>query len=290
MKILVIGGTRFFGIHMVRALIARDHDITIATRGNSSDSFGDSVKRIVFDRSDENSCVKAFSGNSYDVVIDKIAYSSNDVKRIAKAISCKRYIVMSSTAVYNPLHMNTKENDFVPENTMNELVWCERSDVDYGEGKRNVERTACKLLNDVPLVFVRYPFVVGEDDYTQRLRFYIEHILNNQPMNIDNLDCQMSFINSREAGEFISFLAEKEFTGPINGANVGTVSIKEMIDYVEKKTGKKAIIASDGESAPYNGTPANSIDVTEATKLGYDFTDIDEWIYELIDRILISNL
>lgn len=33
MKILVIGGTRFFGIHMVNALLQRGYDITIATRG-----------------------------------------------------------------------------------------------------------------------------------------------------------------------------------------------------------------------------------------------------------------
>ena len=31
MKILVIGGTRFFGIHMVNELLAKGHDVTIAT-------------------------------------------------------------------------------------------------------------------------------------------------------------------------------------------------------------------------------------------------------------------
>lgn len=40
MKILVIGGTRFFGIHMVEELLKAGHDITIATRGRASDSFG----------------------------------------------------------------------------------------------------------------------------------------------------------------------------------------------------------------------------------------------------------
>ena len=48
MKILVIGGTRFFGIHMVKELLDRGHDITIATRGLTPDNFGDKVKRIVF--------------------------------------------------------------------------------------------------------------------------------------------------------------------------------------------------------------------------------------------------
>lgn len=46
MNILVIGGTRFFGIHMVNELLTAGYDVTIATRGKASDSFGDKVKRI----------------------------------------------------------------------------------------------------------------------------------------------------------------------------------------------------------------------------------------------------
>ena len=48
MNILVIGGTRFFGIPMVDKLLEAGHDVTIATRGLSPDSFGGRVKRIVF--------------------------------------------------------------------------------------------------------------------------------------------------------------------------------------------------------------------------------------------------
>lgn len=35
MNILVIGGTRFFGIHMVNELLTAVHDVTIATRGKA---------------------------------------------------------------------------------------------------------------------------------------------------------------------------------------------------------------------------------------------------------------
>lgn len=50
MNILVIGGTRFFGIHMVNELLTAGYDVTIATRGKASDSFGDKVKRIFLER------------------------------------------------------------------------------------------------------------------------------------------------------------------------------------------------------------------------------------------------
>ena len=35
MKILVIGGTRYFGIHMVNKLLEQGHEVTIATRGKA---------------------------------------------------------------------------------------------------------------------------------------------------------------------------------------------------------------------------------------------------------------
>ena len=50
MKILVIGGTRFFGIHMVNKLLELWHSVTIATRGNAKNNFGDRVSRIILER------------------------------------------------------------------------------------------------------------------------------------------------------------------------------------------------------------------------------------------------
>ena len=53
MNILVVGGTRFFGIPMIEKLISDGHDVTVATRGRNQDRFGDKVKRLILDRSDE---------------------------------------------------------------------------------------------------------------------------------------------------------------------------------------------------------------------------------------------
>lgn len=41
MNILMLGGTRFFGIHTVKALLSKGHAVTIATRGITKDEFGD---------------------------------------------------------------------------------------------------------------------------------------------------------------------------------------------------------------------------------------------------------
>ena len=93
----------------------------------------------------------------------------------------------------------------------------------------------------------------------------------------------MGFIRSDEAGKFMAFLVDKNIRGAINGSSEGTISIKEIIDYVEKKTETKAIINEEGESAPYNGEPEYSINTEKAQSLGFQFSSLHDWIYDLLD-------
>lgn len=49
MNILVLGGTGFFGKHLVWELLHRGHEVTIATRGRTPDDFGDRDRRLIVD-------------------------------------------------------------------------------------------------------------------------------------------------------------------------------------------------------------------------------------------------
>lgn len=281
MKILVIGGTMFFGVHMVEALLDNGHDVTIATRGLARDNFGDRVKRIIMDRTKPESIKGALAGKHYDLVIDKIAYCSNDIKAVLDVVSCDKYIHTSTVSVYNSNKLVWTEKDFDPYHTP--LVWCSRTDFNYGEIKRQAECALFQAYKDIPSIAVRFPFVIGLDDYTKRLFYYVENIMKSVPMHINNLDSKMSFISSDEAGKFMAFLADKDFTGPINACSQGAFSPREIIDYVEKKTGKKAILDENGGEAPYNGCPTFSINTDTAKKIGYEFTSLNDWIYDLLD-------
>lgn len=281
MHILVLGGTRYFGIPMVEELLDRGHDVTIATRGNARDGFGDKVERIIVERTDAASMKKAFDGRFYDVVIDKIAYCSNDIKYAMESLNFEKYIYMSSTSVYEPKHINTRETDF--DGIHRKMNWCSRFDYPYEEIKRQAECALWQAYRDKKWIAVRYPFAVGVDDYTRRLRFYVEHTMKEIPMYIDNLDCQMGYIRSDEAGMFLAYLAERDFTGAVNGSSYGTISLKEMIQYVEQKTGRTAFLSDNGVEAPYNGEPEYSINTEVAEGLGFQFSILKDWIYELLD-------
>jgi len=281
MKILVIGGTRYFGIHMVNELLKQGHEVTIATRGKTKDSYGDKVKRIILERTKQDSVKEALSGKHFDVIIDKIAYCSNDIKYVLDVVDCDKYIYMSTTSVYEPKTINTKEEDF--DALSKKLVWCGRKAVPYDEIKRQAECALWQKYSDRNWIAVRYPFAIGQDDYTKRLLFYVEHVMKSMPMNIDNIDYQMGYIRSDEAGIFIAYLVDKDFKGAVNGCANGTISLREIIEYVESSTGSKAIIDAAGDVAPYNGEPEYSINTEKAEKLGYEFSTLKDWIYELID-------
>lgn len=285
MNILVVGGTRFFGIPMVKKLIADGHDVTVATRGRTPDSFGDKVKRICLDRSVEGSIAAALNGRSFDVVIDKIAYSSNDVKRLLDHVDCGKYILMSTSSVYGNIGRGTPESSFEPEKYP--LRWCERADFDYGEAKRQAE---CALVQHYPkqeYTAVRYPVVIGRNDYTGRLKFYAERIIAGEPMYVDDAESQISFIDETEAGEFLACAAENEVFGAVNGCCRGSISVGEIIGYIEQKTGMKAVLSGNGEAAPYNGYPTYAtLDISKAEASGFVFGDVKKAVFETIDGYL----
>lgn len=283
MNILVLGGTRFFGREMVRTLIQRGHHVTIATRGRAGDDFGGQVARILTERTDENCLRRTVGGARWDIVCDSLAYSSNDVRRLLDVVDCGRYVMTSSTAVYEK-HMDTREEEFNP--AREKLLWCDRQDLPYGAAKRQAEAALAQTYAEISSAAARFPFVIGQNDYTRRLAFYVEHTVRGIPMFVDNPDAPMEFIRQGEAGAFLAFLAESGFRGGINGSCSGTISIRELTDYAAKRCGRPAIFTPDGEPAPYNGEHAYSICTDRAEALGFRFSNLREWIFDLLDFYL----
>ncbi len=281
MKTLVLGGTRYAGIHLVNELISAGYDVTVATRGKTPDNFHDKVRRKVIERQNADSLFAAFNDEFYDVVIDNLAYCSNDVRCLLDSIHTNKYVMTSTVSVYSNFHMNMQEKEVDTRNAP--LKWCKRDEYTYDEIKRQAESALFQVYPSLPSVAVRFPWIFGKDDYTKRLFFYVEHVFNSKPMNIDNCDARLTFINSLEAGRFLAWCARSSVLGVVNASSRGTISLATIIDYAEKRIGKKAIIDVQGESAPLNGVPNFSLDTTTAQSAGFSFQYISEWVYPMID-------
>ena len=281
MKVLFIGGNRFFGVHAVKSLIEKGYDVTVANRGNNKDDFGESIQRIIFDRYDEESIRKNLIQN-YDVVYDNISYAPNDAKKLLDNIKTEKYIFTSSSAVYNN-GLDLVEQDFNPYQYP--IVYGDRKDFNYNVGKRNAEAVVFQKYH-FPTIAVRFPVVIGADDYTKRLWAYVDCIKNNKPINVTNPDKKISFITSVHAGDFLAFLADKEYSGPINAAEEGIFAFSEIINIIEEMTGEKAIFNSNGENMPYNECGNCTVNTNKAENLGYKFRPITESFYSIIDKLI----
>jgi nucleoside-diphosphate-sugar epimerase len=283
-KVLVLGGTRFFGKRLVQKLINRGYDVSIATRGISEDHFGPKVNRFVIDRKKPET-LNVLSGHVWDLVYDNICYTPIEAKEIIRVLtnSVKKYIFTSSLAVYEE-GLNHKEEDFNP--FIYPVKYEKLAEFSYAEGKRLSEAVLFQEAT-FPVVAARFPVVLGSDDYTKRLLFHVNKISNGEEIVISDLNKEMTFIDSDETAEFLLWLGENDSikNGPINACSNGVITFKEIIRICENEVGKQAIIISNGlkeDESPFDAYSDQSLSNEKAKIEGFHFLDVHEWMKSLI--------
>jgi len=99
MRLLMIGGTRFVGRHIVEAALAAGHEVTIFHRGRTGpDLFPDVEHRL----GDRNSDLSAIAEGEWDATIDTCAYVPRHVTALAGALGERggHHVFISSVSVY----------------------------------------------------------------------------------------------------------------------------------------------------------------------------------------------
>jgi nucleoside-diphosphate-sugar epimerase len=102
MRCLVMGGTQFNGLALVRELARHGHDVTILNRGKTPVELPLAVKRRYADRTDAAALASALGRDDWDVVYDVNAYRPDDVKQMAELLRGRvgHYVFISSTVIY----------------------------------------------------------------------------------------------------------------------------------------------------------------------------------------------
>lgn len=286
-KVLVLGGTRFFGKRLVTNLMDSGADVTILTRGNSKDDLGNTVTRLTADRKDPDSLRQAVGSCDYDIVYDNICYTPEEAGYTAELFAGRvgHYVLTSTLSVYDFADHPLKEEDFDPYRypvvRRNSL-----SDYSYKEGKRQAEAVLFSR-HDLNVAAVRFPIVLGTDDYTKRLLFHIEHALKGEAIGLPAPDAQISFIHAEEAAQFLKWVGEVRFEGPINACSNGSVSVREIMDMIKENTGKIAALqpsAGSEHMSPF-GIPGDwTMDNSRAAAAGFSFWSLKEWMLQLISE------
>ncbi|WPK13447.1 NAD-dependent epimerase/dehydratase family protein [Lysinibacillus louembei] len=285
--VLVLGGTRFFGRKLVELLLGEGHQVTIATRGQSGNPFGDKVEHVVIDRTNASDLQALMANRTFDIVYDNICYSPNEAKAFCDVFNGKigKLVFTSTLSTYEIDGAVKVEEDFDPYNY--EIRMGDTADFTYGEGKRQAEAVFFKYAK-FPVVAVRFPIVMGVDDYTERLHFHVKRVAQGEPIGFVNMDAEMSFIQAEEAARFLLWAGQTSVEGPFNATATGAITLQALMNLVEKATGKRAKIALLGDDkirSPYAIPASWYMKNDKATMAGFEFSQLDSWLENLVQHI-----
>ena len=205
MRVLVIGGTLYFGKVIVRSLLERGDSVTVYSRGNVRPEFWDECDHIIGDRTDRAGFADNLGGRTFDAVIDNLAYTVEDARSAAAALGGRtgRYVVASTVSIYGgPGHAHTRRlsagppagpaDQFVDLEAhcplgedsvdLGSVPWTyDESEDRYAQGKRQIERFLSETT-DLPWVVMRVPATLGPEDPTLRFWWYQQRIEDGGPI------------------------------------------------------------------------------------------------------------
>jgi nucleoside-diphosphate-sugar epimerase len=102
MRVLVMGGTQFNGLALVRELVRTGHDVTVLNRGQTAADLPRSVRRLRADRTDAAQMREVFAREEFDCIQDMSAYHPEDVELMIELFHGRtgHYVFAGSTVVY----------------------------------------------------------------------------------------------------------------------------------------------------------------------------------------------
>lgn len=227
LSVLVLGGTGFIGPHLVEALLAGGHRVTIFTRGNKSDLFGGRVEELVGDRdTNVGAGLAALEGERrWDVVIDNSGYVPRHVRDSAELLHgrCKRYLFTSTIAVYDYDALEPDSDGVqVADRDAPLLAAPEPATEDvtgatYGPLKAETDRIVREVYGDAATV-VRPTYIVGPGDSTDRFTYWVERaIRGGDVVCMAHPEWSVNWIDVRDLTAFMVHLIERDTPGVFNG-------------------------------------------------------------------------
>jgi nucleoside-diphosphate-sugar epimerase len=184
MRVLILGGTKFVGPHVVRRLAERGHEVTIFHRGETEANLPTSVRHVHGDFSEFAKHIDQLRALSPEVVLDMVPFREEDAQRLKsfKGVA-RRVVAISSGDVYRAfgrlLRTEPGPPDPIPlteDSPLREKL--SNAGLDYN--KTAVER---RIMNDPELsaTILRLPATHGPGDPQHRLFKYLKRMDDQRP-------------------------------------------------------------------------------------------------------------
>ncbi|PKN95516.1 MAG: epimerase [Chloroflexi bacterium HGW-Chloroflexi-6] len=214
MNILIIGGTRFLGRHLVDSALARGHQLTLFNRGKSNRTLFPTLETIIGNRKHD---LGQLTSRSFDAVIDTCGYFPRNVRLAAQTLKdvVKSYVFISSISAYADVSQIGITEDSplasMPDETVEEI-----NGETYGPLKVLCEKAVQAEFTDRALI-IRPGLIVGPYDPTDRFTYWPVRVARGGDVlapEAPNVPVQI--IDGRDLAEFTIKLIEQKAAGTYN--------------------------------------------------------------------------
>jgi 2'-hydroxyisoflavone reductase len=228
LKILILGGTRFIGLHMTSLALERGHTLTFFNRGKTHTDRYPEIERIKGDRNGE---IDGLKGRQWDAVIDNSGYVPRHVRLSAELLApnVRHYLFVSSISVYPDFSVPRDENSPVGK-LADESV--EKVDGDtYGPLKALCEQAVLQAMPGRTSV-LRPGLIVGPDDNTDRFTYWPARAARGgEFIAPGSAQDPFQVIDVRDLAAFALSIVERNATGTYNVvSNVNEFKFGELTD------------------------------------------------------------
>jgi 2'-hydroxyisoflavone reductase len=288
MKLLIIGGTRFVGRHLVNEALQRGHDLTLFNRGKNAGVFPN-VEQLHGDRDKD---VGALKGKSFDAVIDTCGYIPRHMQMVAEVLpDVPQFIFISTISVYaDPIPLHADEN--APLAILKEATEQVTNET-YGALKVECEKVVSKSFRDA--LIVRPGFIVGSEDYTDRFPYWVYRTAQSGDMLVPPLDAPMQFIDAKDLARWTIKATEEKLTGVYNATSQpDTMTFGSVLETIKKVTKAATnFVAVDDAFAQQHEIPFplfapksdenwERVSVAKAVKAGLAFRGLEQTVQDTL--------
>jgi nucleoside-diphosphate-sugar epimerase len=171
MRILIMGGTRFIGVHLCRVLVAQGHEVVLFNRGNNPPPVN-GVAQIKGDRRDPEQLRQTLKDEEFDAIFDNNGRELSDTQPLVELFNGKiqQFVYVSSAGVYLPSsQMPHRETDAVDPNSRH-------------KGKFETERYLAQ--SGIPWTSIRPTYIYGPHNYNPLEAWFFDRLARGRDIPI----------------------------------------------------------------------------------------------------------
>jgi 2'-hydroxyisoflavone reductase len=215
MRLLILGGTRFLGRHVVDAALAHGHTVTTFTRGAHDSVLPEEVERLHGDRDGD---LTDLSGRRWDGVVDTSGYVPRVVRTSAELLAraTDTYAFISTISVYRDFPAQAEINEDGAVGKLEDETTEAGGDGTYGPLKALCEGVVREVFGTRAVV-IRPGLIVGPYDPTNRFTYWPQRIAEGgEVLAPGRPERVVQFIDARDLADWTVHLVEHGGNGTYN--------------------------------------------------------------------------